>query len=140
MSIIPRMATAAYPLLKAVPAAHERAILAGKLLPTMSFTEKIWALTCRIPAGRVTTYAELAAAIGSRGYRAVGLAMNRNPLAPRVPCHRVVGSDGRLVGYAGGLAKKRRLLRREGLEVVGDRVDLSRCLFPMARAAGRHVR
>ncbi len=107
---------------------HEAAILAGRLLRTMGFMEKVWALTARVPRGRVTTYAELARTLNSRAYRAVGMAMNRNPYAPRVPCHRVVGSDGRLVGYAGGLDEKRRMLRREGIVLNRDRVDLARHL------------
>jgi methylated-DNA-[protein]-cysteine S-methyltransferase len=102
---------------------HETAILAGRLAAGMSFTEKVWALTRRVPRGKVTTYRHLAAALGSRAYRAVGLAMNRNPYAPLVPCHRVVGSDGRLVGFAGGLPKKRRMLAAEGVAMVGDRVS-----------------
>jgi methylated-DNA-[protein]-cysteine S-methyltransferase len=106
--------------------ATEDAILGGRLLPEMGFVEKVWALTARIPCGKITTYAELARALGSRGYRAVGLAMNRNPYAPRVPCHRVVGSDGRLTGYAGGLPAKRRMLLEEGIRFTGDRVDLGR--------------
>lgn len=107
-------------------------ILAGRLSASMSFTQKVWALTTQIPRGRVTTYAELARAVGGRrfrGFRAIGMAMNRNPHAPRVPCHRVVGSDGRLVGYAGGLDKKRRLLAQEGVIVVAGRVDLDQHLF-----------
>lgn len=108
---------------------HLVAILSGRTLPTMTFSEKVWALTTRIPNGRVTTYAELARELGSAAYRAVGLAMNRNPYAPRVPCHRVVGSDGRLVGYSGGLAKKQRMLEAEGVRFNGHRVDLSHHLF-----------
>jgi methylated-DNA-[protein]-cysteine S-methyltransferase len=62
--------------------------------------------------------------MGTRAFRAVGNALHRNPYAPVVPCHRVVGSDGNLTGYAGGLAAKRRMLESEGVRVVGDRVDL----------------
>ena len=62
------------------------------------------------------TYAWIAQALGSKGYRAVGNALNRNPYAPAVPCHRVVGSNGSLTGFAGGLEKKRRLLTEEGVE------------------------
>lgn len=107
----------------------ENEILRGRLAPGMSFFERVWALTSRIPAGRVSTYAQIAAALGSKAYRAVGMAMNRNPYAPRVPCHRVVGCDGRLVGYAGGLHKKRGLLADEGVLFVGERVDLGKHLF-----------
>lgn len=113
----------------------ERAILAGRVLPEMSFVEKIWALTCRVPRGKVTTYAGLARALDSRAYRAVGLAMNRNPYAPRVPCHRVVGSDGRLTGYAHGLPAKRRLLVEEGIRFDGDRVVLTRHMYCFIDAA-----
>jgi methylated-DNA-[protein]-cysteine S-methyltransferase len=104
------------------------AILAGRLSPQMRFIEKVWALTARVPRGKVTTYAELARALNSRAYRAVGMAMNRNPYAPHVPCHRVVGSDGSLTGFAGGLNAKRRMLIKEGVTVKGSRVDLARHL------------
>ena len=93
----------------------EAPIKAGRVLPGMSFNQKVWALTARIPAGKVTTYARIAEALGSKGYRAVGNALNKNPYAPQVPCHRVVGSNGSLTGFAGGLEKKQRLLNEEGV-------------------------
>ena len=93
----------------------ERDIKAGKILPGMSFNEKVWALTARIPAGQVRTYADIARELGTKGYRAVGNALNRNPYAPAVPCHRVVGSNGSLTGFAGGVDKKRELLVGEGV-------------------------
>ena len=110
------------------PRRHREAILKGKILPTMGFLERVWALTARVPRGKVTTYAELARAMKSKGYRAVGLAMNRNPFAPNVPCHRVVGSDGSLTGFAGGLPKKKRMLTSEGVSIRSGRVDLDRHL------------
>lgn len=99
-------------------------IRSGRLRPGMTFNERVWALTARVPAGRVVTYADLAAALGSKGYRAVGNALNKNPYAPDVPCHRVVGSDGRLTGFAGGLPKKEQLLTAEGVRVARGRADL----------------
>ena len=102
----------------------ERAIKAGQMLPGMNFNQKVWALTARVPAGKVTTYARIAQALGSRGYRAVGNALNRNPYAPAVPCHRVVGSNGSLTGFAGGLEKKRRLLLQEGVRCAGLRAEV----------------
>ena len=82
-------------------------------------------MVARVPAGRVTTYGDVAAALGRpAAARAVGAAMHCNPHAPRVPCHRVVGSTGRLTGFAGGLPKKRTLLLAEGLQVENDRVKL----------------
>ena len=99
-------------------------ILAGKPKSDMTFDQKVWTLTARIPRGKVTTYGRIAKALRSQGARAVGGALNRNPYAPRVPCHRVVGSDGRLTGYAGGLSKKKWMLAAEGVELKGERVDL----------------
>jgi len=111
--------------------AIDEQIKSGRLSPAMSFNQKVWALTARIPKGKVTTYGEIARALGTRAYRAVGNALNRNPYAPQVPCHRVVGSTGALTGFGGGLEMKRRLLRAEGIALHRDRVDLSaRFVFP----------
>lgn len=94
----------------------------------MSFNQRIWALCARIPEGKVATYGDLAAAAGApAAARAVGNAMNKNPYAPRVPCHRVVGSDGSLTGFAGGLPKKRAMLTEEGVPLVNGRVAIERC-------------
>ena len=109
----------------------EKLIKSGKLAPGMSFNEKVWTLTARIPRGKVMTYAQVARQLKSKGYRAVGNALNKNPYAPAVPCHRVVGSDGSLTGFAGGLAKKRRLLEEEGIPFAGRKVDLKAgCALP----------
>jgi methylated-DNA-[protein]-cysteine S-methyltransferase len=94
---------------------NESDIRAGKITKDMSFNEKVWALTAQIPKGQVTTYAEIARRLKTKGYRAVGNALNRNPYAPGVPCHRVVGSNGSLTGFAGGLKKKQELLEAEGI-------------------------
>ncbi len=103
---------------------RERQIKAGRLCAGMSFSERVWALTARIPAGRVATYGDIARRLGTRAYRAVGSALNRNPYAPVVPCHRVVGSDGSLTGFAGGIDRKRQMLLDEGVTVIGGRVSL----------------
>jgi methylated-DNA-[protein]-cysteine S-methyltransferase len=100
----------------------EREIKSGTVRKEMSFNQKVWALTSRIPKGQVTTYADIARKLKTRAYRAVGNALNKNPYAPAVPCHRVVGSDGKLTGYAGGLAKKQRLLEREGVVIAEGKV------------------
>ena len=110
-----------------------RLIERGQLHPDMTFSQRVWTFTARIPSGKVTTYAELARALGGKGYRAVGQALNRNPYAPRVPCHRVVGSDGRLTGYAGGLAKKQQLLQREGIHIENGKV-ITMPFFPLSAA------
>lgn len=82
------------------------------------FHRRVLAELAEVPFGQLTTYGELARRAGNpRAARAVGAAMNRNPIPIVLPCHRVVGSSGKLVGYAGGLARKERLLRLEGVLV-----------------------
>ncbi len=79
------------------------------------FQRRVWEELRTIPRGSTVTYAELAARIGMPGAaRAVGAAVARNPVSVVVPCHRVVGSDGSLTGYAGGVERKRALLAMEG--------------------------
>lgn len=79
------------------------------------FQQRVWAELARIPAGTTVTYGELARRVGRPGAaRAVGAAVGRNPVSIVVPCHRVVGSDGALTGYAGGIARKAFLLALEG--------------------------
>lgn len=87
------------------------------------FFESVWKAMRKIPRGKVSTYGDLARAIQNpRAVRAVGRACNQNPDAPRTPCHRVVASDGSLGGYAGGSAKKIRLLKSEGVHVFRNRI------------------
>jgi methylated-DNA-[protein]-cysteine S-methyltransferase len=95
----------------------------GEYIMTQNFHERCYSALAKVPKGKVTTYREIAKYLGSKGYRAVGNAMNRNPNAPKVPCHRVVRSDGSLGGYAGGIKAKIRLLRREGVAIDGERVS-----------------
>ncbi|NMC64008.1 MAG: MGMT family protein [SAR324 cluster bacterium] len=87
-----------------------------------SFNERCYKLLCRVPKGKVTSYGEIAKALGSRAYRAVGNAMKKNPYAPKVPCHRVVRTDGCLGGYAGGIAAKKRLLKKEGILIKSGKI------------------
>lgn len=78
------------------------------------FQQRVWAALVEIPYGETATYLDLARRLGDpKATRAVGAANGRNPLAVLVPCHRVVGSDGSLTGYAGGMQRKRWLLRHE---------------------------
>jgi len=82
---------------------------------TRDFGRTVLAELARVPFGEVTTYGALAARAGKpRAARAVGTIMNRNPVPIVLPCHRVVGANGALVGYAGGLERKQALLRLEG--------------------------
>jgi methylated-DNA-[protein]-cysteine S-methyltransferase len=78
------------------------------------FQTRVWEALRQIPYAATASYGEIAAAIGQpSASRAVGLANNRNPIAIIIPCHRVIGADGRLVGYGGGLDRKRYLLDLE---------------------------
>lgn len=79
------------------------------------FQREVWSMLCAIPVGETWSYAGLAAKIGRpAAVRAVGLANGSNPVALVVPCHRVIGSNGSLTGYGGGLQRKRWLLEHEG--------------------------
>lgn len=78
------------------------------------FQRRVWQALCEIPFGETISYGELARRVGSPGAaRAVGMANSRNPISIVVPCHRVIGADNSLTGYAGGLDRKRALLAHE---------------------------
>jgi len=78
------------------------------------FERAVWAALYAIPYGEMRTYGQIAAEVGEpEGARAVGVACNHNPLPIVVPCHRVVGAGGKLVGFGGGLWRKKRLLELE---------------------------
>lgn len=80
-----------------------------------SFQIKVWQELLKIPYGETVSYGEIAERLGNpKGARAVGMAVHNNPLWIIVPCHRVIGKNGKLTGYAGGLLMKRKLLQIEG--------------------------
>ena len=94
------------------------AVLKGRRL----FTERVLNAVCRVPAGRVATYGDIAAAAGQpRAWRAVGNIL-RECASVNIPCHRVIGAGGRLGGYGSSPELKAGLLRAEGVIVSGDRV------------------
>jgi methylated-DNA-[protein]-cysteine S-methyltransferase len=111
----------AHPLLAAAIVqlgAYWRGAIAGFDLPLdprgTAFQQAVWQQLRAIPCGSTATYGAIAARAGSAGaVRAVGAAVGRNPVSVIVPCHRVLGADGSLTGYAGGLDRKRALLRLE---------------------------
>ncbi|MGR8946657.1 MAG: methylated-DNA--[protein]-cysteine S-methyltransferase [Gammaproteobacteria bacterium] len=79
------------------------------------FQRKVWSMLREIPAGKTWSYGQLAKAVGKpSASRAVGLANGANPIALVVPCHRVIGADGTLTGYGGGISRKQWLLEHEG--------------------------
>jgi len=102
---------------------------------SMNFDERVWKLMERIPRGNVTTYGQIARKLNTKAYRAVGNACRKNPYAPRVPCHRVVRSDGTIGGFGGKTSgktveEKTLLLREENVEVRNGRVvDFEKVLF-----------
>lgn len=112
-------------------AAWLTAYFTGAPLPAMPplapsgspFRQAVWALLREIPYGATTTYGALAQALRARGIaaapQAVGGAVGHNPISILIPCHRVVGADGSLTGYAGGVEKKRFLLKLEGADLAG---------------------
>jgi len=99
------------------------------------FYGRVWKTMRRIPRGKVTTYGELARALRTKAYRAVGGACRHNPYAPEVPCHRVVASGGRIGGFGGktsgkNIRQKIALLKKEGVAVEDGRVvDFSKVFF-----------
>jgi methylated-DNA-[protein]-cysteine S-methyltransferase len=83
------------------------------------FQKRVWAQLLAIPFGEMRSYADIARAIGQpTATRAVGAANGRNPISIVAPCHRVIGANGKLTGFAGGLEAKRHLLRLEGLDLA----------------------
>jgi len=88
----------------------------------MISSKKLYELLTKIPQGQVTTYKELAIALNSKGYRAIGQIVGANPDAPEVPCHRVVRSDGGVGGYAFGVDKKIAILAKEGVKFSDGKV------------------
>jgi methylated-DNA-[protein]-cysteine S-methyltransferase len=95
--------------------------LFGFTLPLLpmgtDFMKRVWKVLCEIPYGKTASYKEIAIKLNSpKAYRAVGLANNRNPIPIFIPCHRVIGANGSLIGYRGGLELKRQLIMLEKIE------------------------
>jgi methylated-DNA-[protein]-cysteine S-methyltransferase len=100
--------------LKAYFAGEQKEFDVPLSLAGTEFQQRVWEELCRIPYGVTISYGELATRVGNpQGSRAVGLANGRNPISIIVPCHRVIGANGKLVGYGGGLDRKFWLLEHE---------------------------
>ncbi len=85
------------------------------------FQQRVWAALRRIPVGTTASYGEIARTLGApAAVRAVGAANGQNPISLVIPCHRVIRSDGALCGYAGGVERKRWLLRHEGIAIASS--------------------
>jgi len=90
-----------------------------------SFNERCYSLLKKVPKGKVTTYKDLAEALNTKAYRAVGNAMNKNPYAPEVPCHRVIKSNGDVGGFSSGVNSKIKLLQSEGIKIQDGKINLN---------------
>ena len=88
----------------------------------MNFNQQCYKLLSKIPKGRISTYKDIANALNTKAYRAVGNAMAKNPNPIIVPCHRVINSNGLIGGYALGINKKINLLRKEGMTIKKGKV------------------
>lgn len=101
----------------------------------MKTFERIYKIVSRIPKGKVLTYKKVAELAGTKNARVVGFAMHSNKDFEHVPCHRVVGSTGKLTGYArGGIKRKKEILEKEDVYFLDDQtVDLTKSLFNPAR-------
>ncbi len=97
------------------------------------FQKAILRRCCRVPKGRVTTYKEIAKAMKTKAYRAVGTALKNNRTPLIIPCHRVINSDGSLGGYKGkkNNKEKLRILKKEGIVINNNKVDLKKYLFKL---------
>lgn len=98
----------------------------------MNFSERCYKILRKVPRGKVTTYSEIARSLKSKAYRAVGNAMNKNPTSGsstgKVPCHRVVKSNGEVGGFASGTRKKISMLKKEGIKIVKGKIDFNKYL------------
>ena len=95
----------------------------------MKFSERCYSLLRKVPKGKVTTYAEIAKALNTKAYRAVGNAMNKNKNSPKIPCHRVINSNGSIGNYNLGVKRKIEMLRKEGILIKNNKIDLDKYLY-----------
>ncbi len=97
----------------------------------MSFADRVYAVVAKIPKGKVMSYKQVAEELGTKAYQAVGQALKNNPYAPKVPCHRVIRSDGSIGGFNGKtdgkeIERKIKMLESEGVKIKGELVDVSK--------------
>jgi len=91
------------------------------------FAQRIYDALLKVPAGKITTYKDLAHAVGTRAYRAVGVSLSKNPFAPDVPCHRVIASDGSIGGFmrkksGPDVERKKKMLKNEGIPIEYNQI------------------
>jgi methylated-DNA-[protein]-cysteine S-methyltransferase len=105
---------------------------------SMQLKTSVLELCKKVPKGKVSTYKEIAKALNTKAYRAVGSALKNNPYAPKVPCHRIVYSDGKIGGYKGKLNSKEKIkmLKNEGIEIKNNKViNFEKRLFRISKVS-----
>lgn len=97
----------------------------------MKFRDKVLELCIKIPKGKVTTYKEIAKEMNTKAYQAIGNSLKNNQYPIKIPCHRVIKSNGDLGGYAGIInnPKKQFLLKEEGIKIKNNKIELKKYLF-----------
>ena len=101
----------------------------GKWKNLTEFQRKVLEVTARIPEGKVSTYGQIGQVLGGKIYsRAVGNALNKNPFAPTIPCHRVIKTSGKIGGFAKGSAEKIDMLKKENIKITNNKIDLKKYL------------
>jgi methylated-DNA-[protein]-cysteine S-methyltransferase len=86
------------------------------------FENSVYKTIKKIPLGRISTYKDIALHLKTKGYRAIGNALNKNPFAPIVPCHRIIRSNGEVGGFASGTNNKIKILKKEGIKIKNNKV------------------
>lgn len=94
----------------------------------MNFNDKVYNLCKKIPKGKVSTYKLLSKKLNSKAYRAVGNALNKNK-SKQVPCHRIIKSNGFVGGFAKGNKNKIKILKKEGIKIKNNKIDLKKYLY-----------
>ncbi|MHA1798436.1 MAG: MGMT family protein [Candidatus Helarchaeota archaeon] len=93
------------------------------------FEKKVLLVTAKIPSSKISTYAQIAEVLGNKNFsRAVGNALNKNPFAPIIPCHRVIKSSGHVGGFARGSLEKEKILREENIKIKNHKINLEKYL------------
>ncbi|MEK6936960.1 MAG: MGMT family protein [Nanoarchaeota archaeon] len=95
----------------------------------MSFNQKVCKLLLKIPKGKVSTYKDIAEKLNSKAYRAVGNALNKNKHPESYPCYKIINSNGKLGGYSKGLKLKIKKLKKDGIKIKNNKVNLNKYLY-----------
>ena len=95
----------------------------------MNFSSNCYKILKQVPKGKVTTYKSISNKLNTKAYRAVGNALNKNKHPDKIPCFKIINSNGSLGGYSKGLKEKIKRLRKEGIEIKNNKIDLKKYLY-----------